>query len=161
MNEAPRYGGFWVRLAAVLIDSFLYGAVSMLILYALYGPDYLQWSFRGAGAGGYYGLGHWLLDWTLPPLIIVICWRFFLGTPGKLLMGLNVVDARTGRAVGFPQALLRYLGYFISALPFGLGFLWILWDKRKQGFHDKIARTLVVREDESRKSLAELEKELS
>lgn len=143
----------------MLLDSFLYSMVSSLLLYLLYGPGYFRWA--AVSEDPYYRSGDLLVNTVLPAIIIVFCWVFLRGTPGKLLMGLNVVDARSGQAVGVLQAILRYLGYFVSALPLGLGFLWILWDKRKQGFHDKIAKTLVVREDESRKSLAELQKELS
>jgi uncharacterized RDD family membrane protein YckC len=53
---------------------------------------------------------------------------------------------------------VRYLGYFVSALPLGLGFFWVAWDKRKQGFHDKLAKTVVIHEDESRVLYKELER---
>jgi len=89
----------------------------------------------------------------------VIFWLKFLGTPGKLLLGCQVVDARSGGPLRTGQALLRYLAYFVSALPLGLGFLWIAFDKRKQGFHDKIAKTVVVLEDMSRAPLPEIEKD--
>jgi uncharacterized RDD family membrane protein YckC len=55
-----------------------------------------------------------------------------------------VIDAVSGDAIGTRQALLRYLGYFLSILPLGLGFLWIAWDARKQGWHDKLAGTVVI-----------------
>jgi len=84
----------------------------------------------------------------------------FGATPGKHMMQLRVIDANTGDKPGWGKSTLRYLAYIISLLPLGLGFLWIAWDRRKQGFHDKIARTLViyVPEDDSEKSLEELMK---
>jgi len=77
-----------------------------------------------------------------------------------------VVDADSAKPLSIAQAVLRYLGYYISALPLGLGFFWIAWDKRKQGFHDKIANTVVLydanlrSDDESQKSLEQLIREL-
>jgi uncharacterized RDD family membrane protein YckC len=84
----------------------------------------------------------------------------FLGTPGKLLLNCHVVDATTGASLRAGQAVLRYFAYIISTLPLCLGFLWIAWDKRKQGFHDKIAKSVVVIQDAAQTSLADLEKEL-
>ena len=63
-------------------------------------------------------------------------------TPGKWLMGLVVVQTN-GERLKLGRALLRWLGYWLSGILF-LGFLWILLDSRRQGFHDKLARTLVV-----------------
>lgn len=59
------------------------------------------------------------------------------------------------------QAAIRYFAYLVSILPLGLGFLWIIWDKRRQGFHDLIARTVVLYApaDESEKSLRRLMEE--
>jgi len=56
-----------------------------------------------------------------------------------------VVDARTGGPLSVSQAILRYLGYFVSTIPLCLGLLWVGFDARKQGWHDKIAGTVVVR----------------
>ncbi len=89
-----------------------------------------------------------------------------MGTPGKLLLGCHVVDAETQQPLTLVQALVRYLGYFVSLIPLGLGFFWILWDKRRQGFHDKLAKTIVVLDvrhqgaDESQKTLEQLIKEV-
>ncbi len=80
----------------------------------------------------------------LPAVLVIFFWAW-RGTPGKLILGLLVVDARTGAKLDLLQAVIRYLGYFVSTLPLCLGFLWIAFDSRKQGFHDKLARTLVVK----------------
>jgi len=70
---------------------------------------------------------------------------FFLAgqTPGKALMGVKVVSLRGGK-MKLWQALIRYIGYYISFLVFGLGFIWIILDTRRMGWHDKMARTCVV-----------------
>jgi uncharacterized RDD family membrane protein YckC len=66
-------------------------------------------------------------------------------TPGKMAIGAKIVDATTGAAPTTPQLLLRYLGYFVSVFPACLGLVWVGFDRRKQGWHDKIAGTVVVR----------------
>jgi len=71
-----------------------------------------------------------------------------------------VVDAASGAPLRPGQAILRYLAYIVSTLPLCLGFLWIAWDHRKQGFHDKIAKSVVVIEDPTQASLEDLEREL-
>lgn len=80
----------------------------------------------------------------LPAVVFIAGWRLFGVTPGKLLLELRVVDARIGGPPSWPRAIVRYLGYLVSALPLGLGFLWVLIDRRKQTFHDKLARTRVI-----------------
>src|SRR5271157_1238939 len=65
-------------------------------------------------------------------------------TPGKMIFGLKVVQS-TGEQMTFGLAFLRWVGYIISAVVFYLGFAWILFDAKKQGWHDRIAGTVVVR----------------
>ena len=60
------------------------------------------------------------------------------------MMGISIVDASTGSAPSTLMLVVRYLAYIISALPLGLGFIWVAIDKRKQGFHDKIGNTVVI-----------------
>ena len=81
----------------------------------------------------------------LPLVLTVFFWRRYRGSPGKLLLGCRVVDARSGGTLSVGQAVLRWFAYIVSMLPLCLGFLWIAWDARKQGFHDKIAGTVVIR----------------
>ena len=58
---------------------------------------------------------------------------------------LLIVDSRTGEKPSSGQMIGRYLAYYLSMLPFFLGFIWVAIDERKQGWHDKLARTVVVR----------------
>ena len=58
---------------------------------------------------------------------------------------MKVVDERTGLTPGVGQSIVRYVAYFASIIPFFLGFLWIAVDKKKQGWHDKIAKTVVIK----------------
>lgn len=69
-------------------------------------------------------------------------WVVLGQTPGKLLVGLRIVRIN-GQPLTIRRALLRYLGYWLSAIPLGLGFLWVLVDDRRQGWHDKLAGTYV------------------
>ena len=99
-----------------------------------------------------------LIENLLPAAITIVLWALLGATPGKFLLECRVVDARTGRRPGWLRASVRYLCYFVSLLPLGLGFLWIAWDRRKQGWHDKLAGTLVVVEDLVSESMEELER---
>jgi uncharacterized RDD family membrane protein YckC len=66
-------------------------------------------------------------------------------TPGKMMLGLRIVDARSGAAMGRGQSVGRYLGYFVSIIPLFMGLVWVAFDPRKQGWHDKLAGTVVIR----------------
>jgi uncharacterized RDD family membrane protein YckC len=61
-----------------------------------------------------------------------------------MMVGIKIVKT-DGTPVTSVEALVRYIGYWASAIPLGLGFLWVAWDSGKQGWHDKIAGTCVVR----------------
>ena len=63
-----------------------------------------------------------------------------------MVLGIKVISA-DGTSVGWGKALLRYIGYIISAIVLFLGFIWIAFDSKRQGWHDKIASTLVVHKD--------------
>ena len=67
-------------------------------------------------------------------------------TIGKQVLGLQVVDAYTGKAPGWLRMLVReWIGKWISGFIFGLGFLWAIWDKDHQAWHDKLVSTVVVK----------------
>jgi uncharacterized RDD family membrane protein YckC len=152
-SATVRYAGFWRRVGAFFIDRLLLTLLAGLLL----GPALVNaplWS----GAG--------LLLSAFALLLTVALWVCFLGTPGKLLLGCQVVDAASHAPLTVRQAVLRYLAYLVSTLPLMLGFLWIARDAHKQGFHDKIARSVVLlhanieADDESSKSLQQLMGEL-
>jgi uncharacterized RDD family membrane protein YckC len=154
---AHRYAGFWRRVAATLIDTLIYSVALGLLL----GPTIMEAAlFTLEGA----------LRMAIALLATIVLWIKFLGTPGKLLLACQVVDADTHAPLSLKQSILRYVGYLLSLLPLLLGILWILKDPRKQGFHDKIANSVVLhnagieagieRDDESRKSLRQLMQEV-
>lgn len=134
------YAGFWIRVAAALIDTLLLVIVFSIPLTLIYGVDYWDPERQIQGAGGF------LIQYVAPIVITVWFWIRYLGTPGKMALRLRILDARTGKAISTPKAIGRYLGYYVSALPLLLGFIWVGIDKKKQGFHDKLAGTVVVRD---------------
>jgi uncharacterized RDD family membrane protein YckC len=157
--DSIQYAGFWRRLAAFLLDSFLFSAVIAPVQLLIYGRDYFYWSSEQSGIFAAYGLADFLLTTLLPVLLIIAFWVKLGATPGKLLMDCRVVDANTHKPLSWKKALLRCLAYIVSALPLYLGFVWIAVDKRKQGLHDKLARTLVLHQvdDYANVSLSQLQ----
>ena len=139
MND-QEYAGFWIRLGATLIDTLIILIVLMIPLSFIYGEQY--WS------GDQFIHGFWdvLLGYVVPIVATIWFWLRFLGTPGKIALRLKIVDAGTGNKLSLGQAIGRYLGYILSMLPFGLGFIWVGIDRRKQGWHDKLAGTVVIRD---------------
>lgn len=133
------YVGFWARIGACLLDSILYAVIAAPLLWALYGTDYL---FNDALFAGPADL---LITQVLPGVLIILFWLWKSATPGKMAVRARVVDAATGAPLTGWQGLGRYLGYVVSALPFGLGFLWVAFDPRKRGWHDLLAGTVVIR----------------
>lgn len=91
------------------------------------------------------GLPSFLLQSFIIAAIVLVFWFYRGATPGKMILRMKIVDAKTGQPASKGQLMIRYFGYTVSLLPIGLGFVWIYYDKKRQGFHDKLARTVVVR----------------
>jgi uncharacterized RDD family membrane protein YckC len=124
--SGPR-ASFGRRLVAYLLDVILVGIASGILAAIL-----------GEAAG--YGIG------TLAGLAYFV---FFEGGPkgqtlGKMALGIRVIDFNTGGPIGYGRAIIRYLGRIVSAVVCFLGYLWMLWDKEKQTWHDKFATSVVV-----------------
>lgn len=152
------YAGFWRRLAAVLLDALLVLFLTAPLLYLIYGHAYFSWLAANNDLLNVYGIWDFLLSRALPILALLIFWHQCGATPGKRLMHCRIVHSRQLTRPGILQSVIRLLAYTVSTLPMYLGFFWIAWDKRKQGFHDKLARTLVLYhpDDYAEQSLAEL-----
>lgn len=134
-----QYAGFWQRFAATMVDGLVLAIVVYVPLSLIYGEQY--W----LGEQWVSGIWDVLLGYVLPFVATIWFWLRFLGTPGKMALRLEVVDAKTGAKMSRGQAILRYFAYLVSFLPLGLGFIWVAVDKRKQGWHDKLAGTVVIR----------------
>ena len=133
------YAGFWIRLGASIIDSILILFITAPILFLLYGESYLQ------SEAAIPVVADFLISYILPLVATVLFWTYKSATPGKMVTKLSVVDAETGHKPTVKQSIIRYVGYFISAMPLCLGFLWVARDTKKQGWHDKMAGTVVIR----------------
>jgi uncharacterized RDD family membrane protein YckC len=117
---------FGQRFGASLIDGFLIWIVAV-VLGLVFRP-----------LGGYIGIA-----------IAIAYFGYLEGSPsgqtiGKRAVGIRVIDFDTGGPIGTGRALLRYVGRWVSALVFLLGYFWMLWDKERQCWHDKFANDVVV-----------------
>lgn len=133
------YAGFWPRVRAALIDTVLLMLITFPLVTAIYGWSYWQNEAMIAGPADF------LISYVLPAVITLALWTKLAATPGKMAIRATIVDARTGGAPSTGQFVVRYLGYFIAAIPLLLGILWVALDPRRQGWHDKLAGTVVVR----------------
>ena len=138
-TEDLEYVGFWPRVGAALIDTLLMLCITMPLLTLIYGRHY--W----ISDAWIHGPADLLINWILPAAAVVLFWVYRQATPGKIAIGARIVDARTGAKPGTGQLVGRYLAYYVSIIPLMAGILWVAFDPRKQGWHDKLAGTVVVR----------------
>jgi len=127
------------RVAAFAIDA--------LLLYVTLTP--LLWLLHQLVptlAGGWVDKG---VQRVLPAFILLVCWRMLGATPGQMLSMSEVVDAKTGEAMSLRQCLLRWVVFVASTVPFGIGFLWTIFDPQKRPLHDSWSGTAVIRRAQS------------
>ncbi len=140
-------GGFWIRSLAFLVDIALVAALATAGGILVGVAVQIGGVFSSASQAD--------LDWldgtatTFFSVVIGLCYfALFVGwrgqTPGKMLLGLRIIRT-SGEEVRYARALVRWLGQCLSALLFGFGFLMVAFSRRKQGLHDKLAGTYVVR----------------
>jgi uncharacterized RDD family membrane protein YckC len=127
----PR-ASFGRRLGALLLDGLVLAVVEIPLV------------IIGAVIGG----GAIALVYLFIPIFIAYE-IYFHGspagqTPGKKWLGIRVVDFATGGPIGYGRSTLRMIGRYISGIPCYLGYFWMLWDKEKQCWHDKMANDVVV-----------------
>ena len=146
---ALEYAGFWRRFGALIID---------LIVISI--PSWIMGPVWGLGIYGFeysngFPLESGLID--LPPLVFadfvptiigigyfIALWAWHGQTVGKMVAQIKVIRT-DGTKVGVGTAIIRYLGYIVCGLTLFIGFLWIVIDRRKQGFHDMMEDTCVVK----------------
>ena len=138
-NEELEYVGFWARVGASIIDTILMLVIVAPLLTWIYGAEYWVTERYIVGPADV------LLNWVLPAIAVILFWIYRQATPGKMAIHARIVDAKTGGKPSTGQLIGRYLGYYVSVIPLMLGIIWVGIDKRKQGWHDKLAGTLVVR----------------
>jgi uncharacterized RDD family membrane protein YckC len=140
--ESLQVVGFRRRALASMIDTFLISLITMPALLWVYGRMYFA-DVSGESAGSFDDF----MNYGFPFVATLSFWFFWAATPGKLLLDMKIVDAETGERPKFSQWVIRYVGYFVSLIPLGLGFIWVILDPKKQGWHDKMAKTIVVEVD--------------
>lgn len=142
--QARPKAGFWIRLVAYCIDAAIVSLAQFALIYLL--------DFSLGMAGSVTGQGQVAISVVSGLLGATISFAygvFFIGycgqTPAKMLLGIKVI--RTGGAeMNYGRAVLReVLGKFVSGILLGIGFLMVAFDSQKQGLHDKIADTYVIK----------------
>jgi len=137
------YAGFWRRLSANIID----GLILTIIIVGFgseVGLKLLPTNTKESSDGLVK-----IIQLIISFVYSVLFWVNYDGsTPGKRFLGIKIVK-EDGQKIDYPMAIVRYVGYWISSIPLFLGFFWLIWDKKKQTWHDKLAKTVVVKTDKS------------
>jgi len=133
--SGPR-AGFWIRLGAYLLDGLIYGIPAAIITVV---------AFMISSTVG-------VLAYVLVIVGSIAYFIYFEGgpkgaTPGKQVCGIKIIDFNGGGSIGYGRAATRWIMRIVSAAVFYLGYLWMLWDKEKQCWHDKVANDVVVPAD--------------
>ena len=131
------YASFWRRAVAVLLDGLIVSIANLLVTVVV------NLIVRQE-----------TITVTVTQIISLIIgigyYVYFIGnrgqTPGKMVLKIKVQKLEDGSNLGYPGAFMReVLGKFVSGVVFGLGYLWMIRDKDKQTWHDKIAKSVVVK----------------
>jgi len=140
--EVYELAGLVERLAANIIDNFLLIFPMLLVQLIIFSPE--------------EPIPTQLAQVVLLAVPVAYHWFFWTQrdgqTPGKFALGIRVMRT-DGDKLGDIDALIRAIGYHVSAILFGLGYIWALFDKNNQTWHDKMARTYVIRTVEQRKTV--------
>ena len=151
----PRYAGFWIRLVARLLDGLIVGIPFGILfgVFAVAGGVFANntssssQDSQNAAAAAVFG-GGFLLLYLLALVLQVGYWIYFWGTSGATLgmrlLHLRVVDADTGGPIGYARATVRFLMSIVNGWACYIGWIWVAFDPRKQGWHDKVANSVVL-----------------
>ena len=150
-----QYAGFWERLVALLIDGLILSAAYLVLIFR----GFFVFVILGIGAATSNNeavslsiisvltaaVFFWVVILYLVQVFYFIYFTAKGATLGKKVMGLKVID-ETGSNIGYGKSFLREIvGKIVSGLVFNLGYVWVAFDDKKQGWHDKIAGTYVVK----------------
>lgn len=153
-GERLELAALWSRALSGAIDLVLIGCAMSVQLGVLLSLGARNGGVAGVANGDKHGLVVLGIAWLLIAVVgLAACWRTLGASPGGMLLGCQVVDARTRDRIGWGRALLRAASLVPVLLPLALGWLAAARDPRRRGWHDRIAGTEVVIEDESRSSL--------
>ena len=131
------YAGFWPRVAAALIDGLLVSVVTVPLTLAFGDGDGYADAARSSAASSISAVVTWLYSALMES-------SAKQATVGKMALGIIVTDLEGGR-IGFGKATGRHFAKILSALILGIGFIMVAFTQRKQGLHDILAGTLVIR----------------
>ena len=137
-TSSRRYAGFWIRTLAAILDTIIILLITGPLLYVIYGAEMFTSEDMVQGSADV------LLSYVFPLVFTVVLWMKFGGTPAKRLLKIKVLDEKTGKHLTLGKSLLRYVGYFVAMIPLLIGIIWVAFDKKKKGWHDHIAGTIVV-----------------
>ncbi len=123
--------GFWKRVLATIIDGIIVGIVANIITAIVFGGDQI----RGGGLNLLIGVAYYVYYWS----------SYGHGqTLGDKVLSIRVVKT-DGSELTLTDGLIRYVGLLLSYFVFFIGVIWVAFDANKQGWHDKIAGTYVVK----------------
>jgi uncharacterized RDD family membrane protein YckC len=157
--EKVRPAGFWIRFLASLIDTVILAVPLGLVVYTVSGGAWLDTSamhesialaqqgdtIKALGSFRATSMQWELLFELLMAAVIIVFWKRWAGaTPGKKMLGIHVVDAKTLGEISNAQALIRYVGYIASTLVLMGGFVMVAFRKDKRALHDLMADTMVI-----------------
>ena len=151
-SGSVNFAGFWIRFVATWIDTFVIVVPLIVLVYILSAGAWfdMDQSMQMVELDSVELLPKTGLQWELLfELLIagvtIFFWKKWAGaTPGKKLLNIHVVDAKSYGAIDNKQAIIRYVGYFISTIPLGLGFVMAAFHKEKRTLHDILAGTVVI-----------------
>lgn len=145
MNGRPAhqnaYAGLVTRAVAIIIDLLIVDVITIVVAGAVSLIASLFGHKGELGAGEILAGAAAYAVWCV--LYFVTFWNLTGQTPGNRILHIRVVDARTGGDVGLRQSIRRFFALLLAALPLGAGFIRVLFDDRRRGFHDRVARTVV------------------
>jgi len=153
-----QFAGHGARLGAYILDAILVGLVTSVLLVIFLIPLFSSlWGMSITSDGEISGVDAGAVTAAAGGLILgslvigglaLLYFPFFWArggaTPGMKVAGIRVVSDRDGSRIRWGTALLRLIGWWVSAAVFYIGFVWILVDSRRRGWHDLIAGTCVI-----------------
>ena len=122
----------------MLIDTLILLPIVYTLAYTIYGSAYFTSSAFIQGPADV------AINYLLPIAATLGFWKWKSATPGKMILDLRIVNA-SGEKPSTGQFIGRYFAYIVSTLPLFLGYFWVAWDRHKQAWHDKLARTYVIK----------------
>jgi len=151
VEKKPTYATFGARLGALMIDGVIIFVSFIVLVPMVIIPLLRQLSYDGgAFTGGFLATGIFMYFFGLPMFGVLYRAAFecssLQGTPGKVIVGIKVVDSSFGR-VSFPRSLLRNFVKIFSSMIFYIGYLVALRDNKCLTWHDLAADTFVVIKD--------------